>query len=449
MTTTAVTPAFASEVKVTEAGGTGNSKITFEVVNSGGPEEPTIFSVYVPAVLPIKMDLEGNITVPTNTVIPNGVENKAIQVEAATVTTNGDWQHADMTTAASGSPDSHLLGLELNNQDLKSAAFPWKIEAAGSLGLNMQTEIPQQSAISADEQIATVAFTLDWADDRLNATNEIDKAKMDAALKNLTGKLTFTTSAYTGDGGIDISKNGDNSVIAVVDGQDATVYSEGGVLGFDPVVSMGDYGAMFYGYQANEMDLHGLDTSQMTSMYCMFATCENLKSINISSFDTRKVTNMYRLFFMCSNLEELDLSNFDTRCVTDMIGMFQYCDVLKSVNLNSFDTGNITNMSGMFDRCSLLESLNLSSFNTSRVTAINSMFLNCRSLTTLDLSSFDMSNLRTVSLAFYGCHNLKTCYGRTIEDCTKLNSDRDPSPHGGYVSTGKPANVNFIVKPKN
>lgn len=231
---TAITPAFASEVEVTEAGGTGDSKVTFEVVNSGSLEDPTIFSAYVPAVLPIKMDLDGKITVPENAVIRNGVDNKAIQVEAATVTTTGDWEHTDMTAAASGSPDSHLLGLELNSQDLKTATFPWKIEAAGSLELDMQAAIPQQTTVTSESEIATIGFVLNWArnEDELNATNEIDKAKMDAALKNLTGKITFATTAYTGEGGVDISKNEDSSVIAVVDGQDATVYSEGGYLVF-------------------------------------------------------------------------------------------------------------------------------------------------------------------------------------------------------------------------
>jgi surface protein len=45
-----------------------------------------------------------------------------------------------------------------------------------------------------------------------------------------------------------------------------------------------------------------LNTSEVKDMSSMFSSCQNLKSINLSSFDTRKVTNMSCMFDGCRSL---------------------------------------------------------------------------------------------------------------------------------------------------
>ena len=48
----------------------------------------------------------------------------------------------------------------------------------------------------------------------------------------------------------------------------------------------------------------------------MFAYCNNLSIINLSSFNTKNVSNFEGLFYNCNNLLNLDLSLFDTsNCV--------------------------------------------------------------------------------------------------------------------------------------
>ena len=44
----------------------------------------------------------------------------------------------------------------------------------------------------------------------------------------------------------------------------------------------------------------------------MFAYCEKLSYINISSFDTSNVEDMSHLFRGCSSLSYIDISNFNT-----------------------------------------------------------------------------------------------------------------------------------------
>ena len=155
------------------------------------------------------------------------------------------------------------------------------------------------------------------------------------------------------------------------------------------------------------VDLSGLDTSKVTSMYCMFQGCSSLASLDLSSLDTSKVKDMSCMFGNCSSLASLDLSPFDTSNVTDMSSMFRECFSLKSLNVTSFDTCKVTSMFAMFNSCTSLESLDLSSFNASSVTTMMVMFGNCPSLKSLTFSSrLDTSNVKSMRLLFAGCKAL-------------------------------------------
>lgn len=155
----------------------GKTSVTFEVVNEGGggegpgpgpggDEDPTIFSAYVPTVLPILMDLDGNVVAPTNAKVINGVEDRAIQVEGMEATATGSMELVSMEEAAEAAPDEKVFGFSLAGEDMTGdmASLPIRIEADGELDLDMQAEIPAQSEVRAESEIATVLFTLDWAD---------------------------------------------------------------------------------------------------------------------------------------------------------------------------------------------------------------------------------------------------------------------------------------------
>ena len=148
------------------------------------------------------------------------------------------------------------------------------------------------------------------------------------------------------------------------------------------------------------------NTSNVTSMHLMFASCNNLASLNLSNFNTANVTNMYMMFFCCSSLTSLNLSNFNTANVTNMGSMFAGCNNLTCLNLTNFNTANVTSMYGLFSGCSSLTNLNLSNFNTSNVTDMSLMFYNCSNLTSLNLSSFNTSNVTNMQWMFENCSNL-------------------------------------------
>ena len=153
--------------------------------------------------------------------------------------------------------------------------------------------------------------------------------------------------------------------------------------------------------------LENLNTSEVTNMQELFASCRELKAIDLSTFNTDKVTNMFDMFSSCTALTELDLSSFNTQNVTDMSYMFSNCGALKNLDLSGFNTVNVTYMTAMFSDCKALTSINLSSFSTLKVTNMTMMFLNCEALVSVDLSKFVTNNVTSMPGMFSGCKALK------------------------------------------
>ena len=90
-----------------------------------------------------------------------------------------------------------------------------------------------------------------------------------------------------------------------------------------------------------------------------FFSFTNVESINLSKLDTSNVTSIACMFYCCESLTSLNLSSFDTGKVTDMRSVFQDCKSLTSLDLSSFDTGNVTNMICLFSECDSLERISL------------------------------------------------------------------------------------------
>lgn len=169
-----------------------------------------------------------------------------------------------------------------------------------------------------------------------------------------------------------------------------------------------DMGSMFENcFNLSALDLRYLDTKNVTSMQYMFYDCYSLTSLDLSGFDTSKVKYMRKMFHGCSSLTNLELSSFKTTNVQDMYQMFYDCSSLESLNLESFNTSKISDMSDLFMGCSHLKSLNLSNFDTSNVGDMSSMFWRCSSLEELNLNGFNTLNVKKMSYMFYQCSALK------------------------------------------
>ena len=191
--------------------------------------------------------------------------------------------------------------------------------------------------------------------------------------------------------------------------------------------------------------IENLNTSEVTEMRYMFASCTALTSLDLSSFNTEKVVYFDNMFYGCTSLTSLNLSGFTTQSngsnVT-MSCMFWGCTSLTDLNLTDFDTQYVKDMGSMFNGCSSLEILDLSSFNTAKVTNMNSMFSGCTSLTTIYAGDgWNLSAVLNHSNMFKNCTSIVGSMGTTYDadhiDKTYARFDGgQASP--GYLSTVAP-----------
>ncbi|OFG22067.1 hypothetical protein BJM49_10245 [Listeria monocytogenes] len=180
---------------------------------------------------------------------------------------------------------------------------------------------------------------------------------------------------------------------------------------------------MFYDNRNLEvLDVSNLDTSSVTNMYAMFEDCTSLEELDVSNFDTSSVTDMYRVFNGCEKLKKLDVSNFDTSSTTEMVQMFRNCSALEKLDVSNFNTSLVTDMRAMFAGCTSLEALDVSNFDTSSVTNMAAMFSDNEKLEKLDLSTFDTSSVTNMGTMFKNCTALKSLF---LDNFTHAASSTD------------------------
>ncbi|EKZ0311486.1 BspA family leucine-rich repeat surface protein [Listeria monocytogenes] len=180
---------------------------------------------------------------------------------------------------------------------------------------------------------------------------------------------------------------------------------------------------MFYDNRNLEvLDVSNLDTSSVTNMYAMFEDCTSLEELDVSHFDTSSVTDMYRVFNGCEKLKKLDVSNFDTSSANAMVQMFRNCSALEKLDVSNFNTSLVTDMRAMFAGCTSLEVLDVSHFDTSSVTNMAAMFSDNEKVEKLDLSTFDTSSVTNMGTMFKNCTALKSLY---LDNFTHAASSTD------------------------
>ena len=156
-----------------------------------------------------------------------------------------------------------------------------------------------------------------------------------------------------------------------------------------------------------DLNIDNLETRNVKDMRGMFHGCESLTNIDLSYFDAQNVENMSLLFFGCRSLVDIKLSRFNTQNVKDMYCMFCGCENLQYLDLLNFYTQNVINMTRMFSECRSLKELDLSNFYTNKVQYMNSMFYGCSSLSKLDISNFSVENIINFDDMFRECFSLR------------------------------------------
>ena len=290
-----------------------------------------------------------------------------------------------------------------------------RIKNALSTGTGSETAQEEQAALS--NSLSKDKFTA-WAGktaEEVIFENTLDGAPSDAE---------------------DLSETGDRGVLGWKDGRKLYIASEGGVRAPIDCSFLFSDKAVFEDTSTAWMNLTAvtnaeyLDLSHTKSTAGMFAHCEFLSTLDVSSWDTSNVTNMFSMFNGCGNLRSLDVSSWDTSNVTNMYGLFMECVSLTELDVSRWDTSKVINMANMFYGCGGLTELDVSNWNTSKVTEVTSMFYSCKSLKSLDVSSWDISNVLGIDWMFNDCSGLENL------DVSKWNTSKFTSMSSVFSGCG-------------
>lgn len=197
------------------------------------------------------------------------------------------------------------------------------------------------------------------------------------------------------------------------------IYNPNGGKVIAPVNSTG----LFSNLTIENLDLKGLDVSQVENGEAFFRDDYYLTSLDVSTFNTSKMKSMKSMFDSCNSLKTLDVSHFDTSNVTVMDGLFRNCFQARVINVSGWNTSKTSKMESMFAGCKSVQKLNLSSFDTSKVYSLYNMFDSCEVLETLDLSNFNTSNVLDIRwmFAYTSLKEIKGFENLNLSKVTNLN----------------------------
>ena len=88
------------------------------------------------------------------------------------------------------------------------------------------------------------------------------------------------------------------------------------------------------------IDFSHFNSSNIVTMWRLFATCSSLEYVNFKNFYTSKLTSMDSMFYHCAGLKSIDLSGFTgVRGQTGFRYMFSFCNLLMFVNISNLYLG--------------------------------------------------------------------------------------------------------------
>ena len=183
-----------------------------------------------------------------------------------------------------------------------------------------------------------------------------------------------------------------------------------------------------------EIDLSGLEGSNIKDLNSTFENCENLENANLTLKDANNITSMVNSFSGCSNLKEVDLTDLKPKFNIDLQFMFKDCFNLKFVDLSNFNTFNFQ---GIFIGCINLKIYDISYFNSynNETNANSSISLNeilnsIKEKLNLTCEIGENSKCKTCQEGLFLSHYCEKCnegyyipYQKRRKECLKCNNN--------------------------
>ena len=221
---------------------------------------------------------------------------------------------------------------------------------------------------------------------------------------------------------VDVSASGDGSVLAYWDEASSTVtvrtLAAELFLNEDPSYMFN----RFHDVESVE-NLSMLNSSIATTLYCFFARCDALKSVDLSWMKTRNVTSVYGMFQGCASIEELDFSMIDVRNAESLSSCFANMSALKYIKLGVFNPVSAKWATNMFRGCTSLETIDVKYWYFNTAWDFKGMFAQCKSLTSFDMDRFYAAKANYVDSMFRGCSALESfSFGNTFAPTNLVTS---------------------------
>ena len=212
---------------------------------------------------------------------------------------------------------------------------------------------------------------------------------------------------------------------------DVTIDNNDNIIKLSWNVSLSNCDNMFSNTDIEEIDLYGFDTSEITSMECMFNNCTKLTKFNLTNKEFSKLSTINKILTNCPSLSHIHFENINFTELISMNNLFNifsnntvinfiyinfpkletienlmrdyFYDKTKYFNI-SFENINIENvitMDKMFLNFTNLENVNFININATNLYSMNDMFNGCSQLSQVIFDNFNAPNLSEIERMFY------------------------------------------------
>lgn len=151
---------------------------------------------------------------------------------------------------------------------------------------------------------------------------------------------------------IDISEDGDSSVLAFID-ENILYY-----IADDDVYLNYDCSYMFDGFLAiKKINLQEFEFSKLKKANYMFSNCISLTDLDVDNDTDIKLNEMEGMFYNCQSITDLNLYMLVTKNVTSFKNLFYECRNLKNIQVHTdkFITKNVKDFTNTYKNCYLLK----------------------------------------------------------------------------------------------
>lgn len=133
-------------------------------------EVTELFSVTVPATLPLVVDEAGKVYVASASIVNNSTGD--VKVSSVSVTSKNGWEFVPYSTnMARAKVDAKQVGFKINSSETSKTgdsevftlAAPWTVKEADALSINYDAVVSAVSQPVTGQEIMSVVFVLEWA----------------------------------------------------------------------------------------------------------------------------------------------------------------------------------------------------------------------------------------------------------------------------------------------